>query len=125
MFRSLFCIGAGSFAGGIARYLISKAIEAGNQTAIPLGTMTVNILGCLMIGLLYGALERYDLLNSNWQLFLIVGFCGGFTTFSTFINENYNLFNQANFLHFALYPICSFGLGLLALYIGRMAIKLI
>jgi len=125
MFRTLLCIGAGSFAGGIARYLVSKAVENSIPSSFPFGTMTVNIIGCLLIGLLYGTLERCDLLDSNWQLFLIVGFCGGFTTFSTFINENYTLFSQANFAHFFFYPICSFGLGLLALYAGRIAIKLI
>ena len=123
MFRSLFCIGAGSFAGGIARYLISKAIESGNQTVVPFGTMTVNVLGCLLIGLLYGVLERYDLLDSNWQLFLIVGFCGGFTTFSTFMNENFQLTRDGNILLGALYTSISLAGGFLLLALGHFMIK--
>lgn len=125
MLKTLMFIGAGSFAGGIARYLLSRAIQIHVATAFPWGTMVVNVLGCLFIGLLYGLFERGNLLNGELRMFLTVGFCGGFTTFSTFVHENYTLFNDENFLHFTFYSVLSFGLGLLAAYFGHLIIKMI
>ena len=58
--------------------------------------MVVNVAGCLFIGLLYGWFERADVLSPEWRLFLTVGFCGGFTTFSTFVHENYILSFQTS-----------------------------
>lgn len=125
MIRTLLFIGTGSFVGGIARYLLSRVIQTGSSTSFPLGTMVVNVVGCLLIGILYGLFERGNLLNGDLRLFLTVGFCGGFTTFSTFIHENYTLFNDENFLQFTLYSVLSFTLGLLAAYLGHLIIKLI
>ena len=81
MWKTLLCVGAGSFVGGIARYGLTRWVSAGNFTHLPLGTMVVNVAGCLFIGLLYGWFERADVLSPEWRLFLTVGFCGGFTTF--------------------------------------------
>lgn len=92
MWKTLLCVGAGSFVGGIARYGLTRWVSAGSFTHLPLGTMVVNVAGCLFIGLLYGWFERADVLSPEWRLFLTVGFCGGFTTFSTFVHENYILF---------------------------------
>ena len=92
MWKTLLCVGAGSFVGGIARYGLTRWVSAGSFTHLPLGTMIVNVAGCLFIGLLYGWFERADVLSPEWRLFLTVGFCGGFTTFSTFVHENYILF---------------------------------
>ncbi len=125
MLKTLFYIGAGSFAGGIARYLLSRVIQTHAGTPFPWGTMAVNLLGCLFIGVLYGLFERGNLMNSDLRMFLTVGFCGGFTTFSTFVHENYTLFSNENFLHFTLYSVLSFGLGLLAAYLGHLIIKMI
>lgn len=82
MWKTLLCVGAGSFVGGMARYGLTRWVSAGNFTHLPLGTMVVNVAGCLFIGLLYGWFERADVLSPEWRLFLTVGFCGGFTTFS-------------------------------------------
>ena len=96
MWKTLLCVGAGSFVGGMARYGLTRWVSAGNFTHLPLGTMVVNVAGCLFIGLLYGWFERADVLSPEWRLFLTVGFCGGFTTFSTFVHENYILSFQTS-----------------------------
>lgn len=81
MWKTLLCVGAGSFVGGMARYGLTRWVSAGNFTHLPLGTMVVNVAGCLFIGLLYGWFERADVLSPEWRLFLTVGFCGGFHLF--------------------------------------------
>lgn len=116
-------IGAGSFAGGIARYLLSRLIQSHAASGFPWGTLAVNVAGCLAIGLLYGLFERGNLLNAELRLFLTVGFCGGFTTFSTFIHENYALLGGQQFLHFAGYALLSFALGMLAAHLGHLLVR--
>lgn len=123
MVKTLFFIGAGSFAGGIARYLLSRLIQSHAASGFPLGTLAVNVAGCLAIGLLYGLFERGNLLNAELRLFLTVGFCGGFTTFSTFIHENYALLSGQQFLLFAGYALLSFALGMLAAHLGHLLVR--
>lgn len=123
MWRAVLFVGAGSFLGGVARYLLSRLIQSHVASGFPWGTMTVNVAGCLLIGLLYGCMARAGWMNPELRLFLTVGFCGGFTTFSTFIHENYTLLGGGHFLLFALYSILSFALGLLAVYLGISIVK--
>ena len=85
IFMDILLVGAGSFMGGIARYLVSLAMK-GMGSAFPWATMTANIVGCLLIGLLWAVFNRVNA-SSQLNLLLIVGFCGGFTTFSTFSKE--------------------------------------
>lgn len=125
MLKTLLFIGAGSFAGGIARFLLSRFVQNQAASGFPWGTLVVNVAGCLAIGLLYGLFERGNLMNGDLRLFLTVGFCGGFTTFSTFIHENYALIGEQNFLHFAGYALLSFALGLLAAHLGHLLVKAI
>jgi CrcB protein len=124
MLKTLFIIGSGSFFGGIARYLTSKIVQNSIVSAFPFGTMVVNLLGCLLIGLIFGISERTNLINDEWRIFLTVGFCGGFTTFSAFANENVTLLKDGNFLYFALYTGLSVFLGLVAVFIGNAITKL-
>ena len=86
MLRTLLFIGMGSFIGGIARFLLARWVQGGTGSSFPFGTLAVNVLGCLAIGLLYGIFERGNLMNPDLRLFLTVGLCGGFTTFSTFVH---------------------------------------
>ena len=122
MVKTLVYIGLGSCLGGISRYLLSNLIQT-DTGGFPFGTITVNILGCFLMGIICGLCERNGLMGSNLQMFLTVGFCGGFTTFSTFINENYNLLAGGQILHLVLYPTLSFGLGMLAAHLGNILVR--
>ena len=124
MFKILLFIGSGSFLGGIARYLTSRLVQNSFASAFPYGTMVVNILGCLLVGLIFGLSERTNMINDEWRLFLTVGFCGGFTTFSTFANENMTLLRDGNFLNFAIYTGLSVFLGLAAVFFGNALTKI-
>jgi CrcB protein len=123
MFRLLLIIGSGSFIGGIARFLISRYVQNHVLSAFPLGTLLVNLAGCFLIGIFYGLSERGNLMNSELRMFLTVGFCGGFTTFSTFANENISLLREGDFFYFALYTSMSIFFGLMATYGGNLIIK--
>ena len=124
MIKILFIIGTGSFIGGVLRYLISKLIQNSMISSFPFGTFVVNILGCFLIGVIYGLSERGNYISTEWRMFLTVGFCGGFTTFSTFANENVSMLRDGNFMSFAVYTSLSVFLGLSATYFGNLITKL-
>ncbi|MEI7981761.1 MAG: fluoride efflux transporter CrcB, partial [Bacteroidota bacterium] len=88
--RIIIAIGAGSFIGGISRYLLSQFIQAKFLSTFPLGTLSVNIIGCFLIGLVFGYADK-GALTQEWRLFLATGLIGGFTTFSAFSNETVGL----------------------------------
>ena len=121
IFKDIFLVGAGSFFGGIARYLISLAMK-GMGSAFPWATMTANIVGCLLIGLLWAAFNRVNA-SSQLNLLLIVGFCGGFTTFSTFSRESLCLLQAGNYSSFILYALGSVVLGIVAVALGYALAK--
>ena len=125
MIRTLFYIGIGSCTGGISRYLLSKYVQNMTSSGFPIGTFMVNIIGCFIIGLLYGLFDRGNLMNTNLKLFLTVGFCGGFTTFSTFMGDNFQLIKAGNFFYCSLYMAASIFCGYLLLFLGYSLIKLI
>ncbi len=125
MVRLILIIGSGSFIGGIARYLISRYVQGQVLSAFPYGTLLVNLAGCFLIGIFYGLSERGNLMNTELRMFLTVGFCGGFTTFSTFANENISMLREGDFFYFALYTSLSIFFGLMATYTGNLIIKAI
>ena len=124
MIKTLLLIGTGGFLGSISRFLASRFIQENLPAAFPLGTFLVNITGCFLIGLIYGFSERSSLLTSGWKMFLAVGFCGGFTTFSTFANENLALLRDGEFFYFLLYTGLSIFLGITATFVGVIITRL-
>lgn len=109
-------VGCGSFIGGALRYLISLALQ--NKTnGFPWGTLIVNLLGCFLIGCLTGLLSKASQ-SQYLSLFLTVGLCGGFTTFSTFSKECLNMLQCGNILHCVLYSSISLLVGVLFVFIG-------
>ncbi len=122
--KLILAIGAGSFVGGITRYLLSQLIQAKFLTAFPFGTLVVNILGCLFIGLVFGLSDRGNI-NQEWRLFLATGVMGGFTTFSAFSNETVNMLRDGQLGYASAYVIASILLGLVATFIGISITKLL
>lgn len=119
MLRNLLCVALGGAIGSTARYLLSRLInEHSTGAPFPWGTLTVNVLGCLLIGLLCGLTARTSALSPRWQLLLITGLCGGFTTFSTFAYESYLLADTRRILAAAAYAALSLTLGLAAVWLG-------
>ena len=120
--RNIIAVGAGSFIGGIARYLVSLVMK-GISKGFPWATLLVNLSGCLIIGLLWGFLSRNASESTSWGLFLTVGLCGGFTTFSTFSKEALTMLQTGQIWGFASYIALSIlaGIALVALgyYIAR------
>jgi CrcB protein len=125
MIKTLLLVGMGGFLGSISRFLASRYIQNIIPLAFPAGTFFVNITGCFLIGFIYGISERSAILSTGWKMFLAVGFCGGFTTFSTFANENLALLRDGEFFYFFLYTGLSVLLGLAATFIGVVLTRLL
>lgn len=122
--KQLVIVFIGGGAGSIGRYLIGKWLNNTNYS-IPLGTLAANIVGSLLIGLILGWALKNNALNSNTTLLLATGFCGGFTTFSTFSFEMQSLLKNGDMLPFALYAMGSVVAGLIAVFIGIWLMKTI
>ncbi|MFM1879066.1 MAG: hypothetical protein RLZZ241_1932 [Bacteroidota bacterium] len=106
--------------GGIGsglRYLVSAYLNP-LFSGFYLGTITVNIIGCLIIGLLFGVSLRQEFINPVQSSFFVTGICGGFTTFSTFGLEQFLLIREGNYTHVLLYTFGSLILGVLAVGLG-------
>ena len=115
----ILAVGAGGFVGASARYLMSGAIHRlVPASSFPIGTLVVNSLGCLVIGLVGGLMEARHVLGPNERLFLLIGVLGGFTTFSTFAWETLGLAEPAQFGRAALNVALQVTLGLGAAWIG-------
>jgi fluoride exporter len=123
MIRTLAIIGLGGGLGSIVRYLTGLYVSKLSSAQFPVGTFAANIVGCIVIGVIYGFSERYAWLSIEWRLFLATGFCGGYTTFSTFSYENLHLLQTNQYGLFAAYSISSFAIGLLAVWLGLSLVK--
>lgn len=122
MLKALLLVGSGSFIGGALRYLISQLMKPCGA-GFPLGTFCVNILGCFLIGLLYGLFSKYSTTSGDWCLLLTTGLCGGFTTFSTFCNESVSMAQNGAWGSMVLYIGGSVLLGILAVLLGHFAVR--
>lgn len=121
MKQLIFVFLGGGF-GSVLRFIIGKWLN-NSETGIPYGTFVANIIGSLLIGIILGLAAKNDTLSQSQTLLLATGFCGGFTTFSTFAYENHVFLKSGDFMSFAIYTVASFVVGFLAVFIGMWLVK--
>ena len=122
MLKEIVAVFIGGGIGSTMRYLINKSSFI-MPSSFPYSTFITNIIGCFILGLTIGYFLKNNNQNSEIFVFLTIGFCGGFTTFSTFSSEGLTLINNGNYLIFLIYTIASIVLGLLAVYFGAIIYK--
>ena len=115
--KSFLLVFLGGGLGSGLRYLVTIAMSQYSKV-LPFGTFTVNMLGCLLIGLILGYAQKENTLTSNQTLLLATGFCGGFTTFSAFANENLELIKNGEIFNFTIYITLSVLVGVIAVFSG-------
>lgn len=123
MTHSVLLVGLGGFLGSVCRYGVQQYFQRYFPLSFPLGTFVVNVAGCLLIGLLLGLFERAAA-PAAWRLLLVTGFCGGFTTFSTFAHENILLARSGDLWVLAGYVAASLLVGMLAVALGLWVSRL-
>ena len=122
--KQVLLVFVGGGLGSVARYLVGKWLN-NLETSIPYGTMLSNVLGSLLIGLVLGYLAKSSSVSETQSLLLATGFCGGFTTFSTFAYENQLFLKNGDYFSFFSYTLGSLLIGFSAVFIGLYLSKLI
>ena len=122
--KQLLLVFVGGGFGSVLRYIIGKWLN-NSENGIPYGTFAANIIGSLLIGVILGYAAKNETLSHSSTLLLATGFCGGFTTFSTFAYENHLFLKSGDFTSFAFYTIASFVVGFLAVFAGMYIVKVI
>ena len=118
-------VGVGGFIGSILRYWLTDAAQRSTQGGFPVGTLAVNILGCLAIGILWSLVEYRQWLNPELRIFVTVGILGGFTTFSAFGYETFVLIRDGQYPWALANVAANVVLGIGAVIVGWMAAKAI
>lgn len=118
MTKHILLVGLGGAAGSILRYLTALFVSKYYANIFPLATFTTNVVGCLIIGMFIGFLNRYYPANTDLRLLLATGFCGGYTTFSAFSAESLHLLQQGNYFIALTYIGISVLASLLAVGVG-------
>ena len=113
--KMILYVAFGGAIGSVLRYLVGKIFT----TEFPFGTLVVNIVGCLLIGLFYGLFEKYGTISQEVKVMLTVGICGGFTTFSTFMNDCNKMISLGDYINVAIYLCLSIIFGFIAVYFGH------
>jgi CrcB protein len=122
MFRTVIIVGTGGFIGSVMRYLLQVFIENKLLSTFPLATMIANIIGSFIIGVVFALAEK-SLMNSDWRIFMSVGICGGFTTFSAFAFNNFNMIKEHTWNQLFLNIGGTMILGILAVYLGIILVR--
>lgn len=123
---NLLYIGLGGAFGAISRYLLGTWVHIHFDSKLfPFGTVTVNILGCLLIGFLGGFFEAKPILSDQARLMIFIGLLGGFTTFSTFGHETFRMIQDTEIIKAIIYVTLSIIFGLSAVWIGHNLSKLV
>jgi fluoride exporter len=118
---TLLIVGVGGFIGSVLRYVTVRMVDSKLNALFPYGTLIVNVAGSFALGLIYMLALRKAGISESTRLFLSVGFCGGFTTFSAFALENFTLMEQKLLWISLLYISTSILMGILALAAGVWA----
>ncbi len=116
--KTILFIGIGGFLGSISRYALHKLLTSYFQGVFPLGTLAANLIGCLLIGMIYGIATSQNYLSHEMRMLLAVGFCGSFTTFSTFANENLALLQSNQIMIMIAYTAISLIIGIFMVFVG-------
>jgi CrcB protein len=112
--------------GTVARFSVVQITPKIFQSTFPIGTLVVNLLGCFLIGLFSGILDtKFISIDENFKNYITIGFLGGFTTFSSFSQDFFNLVNNSNYLLAFIYIFISVFFGLLMFYLGDKFIHII
>ncbi len=125
MLRNILIVGTGGFIGSVMRYLIQVFVEKGLATTFPWGTFVANIAGSFIIGMVFALAEKGNFMNSEWRMFLAVGICGGFTTFSSFAYNNLTMLKENSFGQLFWNIGGSLFFGILAVYLGIVLVRAI
>lgn len=123
MFKAMLIAGAGGFIGTCLRFLAGKLAHHLSASPFPWGTFAVNVIGSFIIGLLFGMAEKAHLISTQMNVFLITGFCGGFTTFSSFADDLFLLLQNKHWGYLSAYLLLSIALGILFVWLGRSLVK--
>jgi CrcB protein len=121
MFKTLLLVGVGGAVGSSLRFLTSFILQKWIQASFPWGTFVANLIGCVLIGILMGYFIKIQPANNDMKILLVTGFCGGYTTFSTFSFESYSMMQQGQYSAAIIYILLSVIGGLLAV-MGGMAL---
>ena len=121
---TLLCVGAGGFFGAIARYGLSGLVHRYYEGQFPYGTLVVNTLGCLLIGVMMSLVEDRQMFGPEARSFVRIGLLGSFTTFSTFGYETVELLRDSQFQFAFLNVAANVVIGIGAVYLGRAAVSL-
>ncbi|WP_297087475.1 fluoride efflux transporter CrcB [uncultured Draconibacterium sp.] len=125
MLRTILIVGTGGFIGSVMRYLVQVFVEKGLTSTFPWGTFIANMAGSFIIGIVFALAQKGNLLSAEWRMFLAVGICGGFTTFSSFAYNNLSMLKEQAYGQFILNVGGSLVFGLLAVYLGMILIRAI
>ena len=123
MLKSLLIVGTGSFIGGAMRYLLSTCMKNVSGQGFPWGTLSVNLLGCFLFGILFAIFNKNASTDNTLYLLLTTGVCGGFTTFSTFANESVQMLQHGNTSGFIGYVATSVIAGFALIALGYWIVK--
>jgi len=123
MWKTLFYVAIGSIIGGVSRFLLQQFIQRRVDSVFPYGTLVVNLVGCFVIGIIMGLADKGNLMSPQARIFWATGICGGFTTFSSFIGENYNMLRGGELLSTFIYLSVSVVVGLMAAGFGILLVK--
>jgi len=124
MFKTILLIGTGGFVGSVLRYFTQMYVHSLFNSMYPWGTFVVNVLGSFIIGIAFALAAKTNLISIEMRNFIVIGLCGGFTTFSTFSVDGYNMINGGNIMWLGLYTMGSVVSGIFAVMLGVAIVKL-